>query len=314
MATRPTKKQSSGTLTSGILVTQGRTGLPDDLILRILRIATIALFLGRGWQHLFWDTPYRSVLWDQGLMEPVLIWLGGSWDSFATNLQVDRWVTMSAQLIGVFLLFCAICLALFWTKVRIRNLALLGGGFFIVLMALARIKGSFPPWAQAMELAIQFSLPFLLFAALRFGLKRSWRLGFQGAVAATFIGHGLFAAGVLPTPGNFLNMTMAILGVEESGARQFLFVMGIADFIAAALLLAGGFLGRMGAWYCVLWGLATALARVVAHLDMAPMGYVLHQWLPETVFRLPHGLVPLALAFWLGFRFRRREHPPVVSR
>ncbi len=314
MASRPIKEPSSASLTSGIVVTRGWADLPVDLILRILRVGAVALFLGRGWQHIFWDTPYRSVLWDQGWMEPILTWFGGSWDAFATNLQVDRWVTIGAQAVGVFLLLCALCLTFFWTRVRWRNLALLGGGFFVFLMALAQIKGSFPPWAQAMELAIQVSLPFLLFATARFGLKLNWRVGFQLAVAATFIGHGLFAAHVLPTPGNFLNMTMAILGVDESGARQFLLIMGVADFIAAALLLAGGVLGRVGAWYCVLWGLATALARLVAHWDMGPVGYVVHQWLPETVFRLPHGLVPLALAFWLGFRFRRTVHPPAVSR
>jgi len=313
MATRPIEEPSLASLASGILVTQGRASLPEDLIHSILRVAVIALFLGRGWQHLFWETPYRSILWDQDLMEPILAFFGVSWEAFASNLQVDRFVTICSQSIGLLLLIGGASLTLFWTRVGVRNLTLLGGGFFVFLMAMARIKGSFPPWAQAMELAIQFSLPFLLFATSRSGLKPSWRTGFQLAVAATFIGHGLFAANVLPTPGNFLNMTMAILGVGESGARQFLFVMGVADFIAAALLLAGGVLGRIGAWYCVLWGLATALARVVAHLDMAPMGYVLHQWLPETVFRLPHGLVPLALVFWLGFRFRRTTRPPVES-
>lgn len=286
----------------------------ERLVTLLLRLGAVALFLGRGWQHLFWDTPYRSVLWDQSLMEPLIVRLGGDWERYVTSLEVDQLIQSAIYILGFLLLGAGLLLVFAWPRKKWRNLALWTGGIILLVFGIARIKEGYPHWVIALELAIQLSLPFLLWGVTRFGFRRSWRLLCQWAVAFTFIGHGLLAADIYPVPGHFLSMTLSILEVEETGARLFLQVMGILDFVAAALILSGSVLGRYAALYAAAWGFITAVARVWAPFALMPLGNLLHQWLPETIFRLPHGLVPLALAIWLGFSFRRKAHPPAGSR
>ena len=38
----------------------------------LLQWATIGVFAGRAYQHLFWDAPYREVIWDPDLSGPFL--------------------------------------------------------------------------------------------------------------------------------------------------------------------------------------------------------------------------------------------------
>ena len=55
-------------------------------------------------------------------------------------------------------------------------------------------------------------------------------------IAAVFIAHGLYAVGYYPIPGYFLGMVIDILGLTEQGARNFLLIAGILDFIGAFLI------------------------------------------------------------------------------
>ena len=59
-------------------------------IFRIIQIAAIAVFLGRGWQHLFWDAPFRALLWDEDWMSGIVqAVLGMEWKDYITNLEVN---------------------------------------------------------------------------------------------------------------------------------------------------------------------------------------------------------------------------------
>jgi len=58
---------------------------------RIVQIATVGVFLGRAYQHLFWDAPFRTLLWDQEWMEGIVKGvLGMQWDDYITNISIDE--------------------------------------------------------------------------------------------------------------------------------------------------------------------------------------------------------------------------------
>lgn len=71
----------------------------------ILQWVTAALFAGRAWQHLRWDGPYRTLLWDEALMKPfVQRILGMDWASYATDPSTDAFVRHLTTGTGCF--FC----------------------------------------------------------------------------------------------------------------------------------------------------------------------------------------------------------------
>ena len=116
------------------------------------------------------------------------------------------------------------------------------------------------------------------------------------AIAFTFTAHGLYAVGYYPQPGVFVDMLINILHVSEATAKDFLIVAGVLDFAIAI----GIFIPRIAKYfllYAALWGGLTALARVWANFYWAFALSSLHQNLYETLYRLPHMLIPLALVF-----------------
>ena len=93
---------------------------------------------------------------------------------------------------------------------------------------------------------------------------------------------------------------MDMLYVNEPIAIQILQVAGVLDFVLAVLIFIPGKAARWALAYAVLWGLATSVARVWANVYWEFPLESLHQWLFESVMRLPHALIPLALWLWLG--------------
>jgi hypothetical protein len=51
---------------------------------------------------------------------------------------------------------------------------------------------------------------------------------------------------------------------------------------------------RYALGYAACWGILTAIARVWAYAEPGDITTWV-RWLPETLVRLPHGLIPLAL-------------------
>ena len=119
------------------------------------------------------------------------------------------------------------------------------------------------------------------------------------ATALTFTCHGLYALGIYPRPALFLSMTMSILDFSETQAITFLVAAGLADFVASFLLFFKGLWRASALTYCVLWGAATALARIWAHFQPEWWMEATGQWLHETVLRFPHFLIPLLLLLLL---------------
>jgi len=280
----------------------------------LLNWAASLLFLGHAWLYVFWDAPFRELLWDQALMEPILEGLFGmSWSDFVTDLRIEARIQSFGVATGIVLGLAA---ALVHLPARYHVLArpvVLLGVLILSLQVVIGIRNGYPFWGVALEYAARWTAPVLW---LMFYKKRSLAILFQLmrlAVAATFIGHGLYAAGLLPLPGHFLDMSMNALGLGQGAAVSFLWFAGMMDFLSAALLFAGGPWNRWAAVYMFLWGLSTSLARIAGHWHIAAPQMLWGYWLFQAVLRAPHFLLPLALLVLFRRRVTWPKYRPSAS-
>ena len=71
----------------------------------VLLTAFCCLLIGRAWQHLFWDAPFRAVLWNQEWLAPVIETMTNmSWNEYVTSSFVDQTIQYLIKLTGVFYL------------------------------------------------------------------------------------------------------------------------------------------------------------------------------------------------------------------
>ncbi len=269
----------------------------STLEIRLLQIFTASIFIGRGWQHLFWDVPFRELLWDEHLMTPVIQFFGSTWNTYISNLQITYWLDFSVQIIGVFYLFLGgAVFAVAPNRLWIKNLIWISS-FFLFCLTLLYWKEHFYRIGQLIEYTLQWATPILLIIAV-YHTKNNVKLRFwiKITVALTFMGHGLYALGYYPIPGSFIQMILDVFALNNSEAATFLMLIGILDFVVTL----GLFLPKVwqfSVWYCILWGFATAFARIIANFDLNMPLESLHQWFYETIYRLPHGGIPLLLWF-----------------
>ena len=136
----------------------------QKIYLRILQASVVALLLGRGWQHLFWDVPYRVLLWDEYLMSPIVEGVfDWSWTGYTGSREVDRAITLAAKGMGIFYFFSAI-LVLFIGRLKyLGRFVLLLCGFSLLFLALLYSKDRFWQFGQFWEYALQFGSPFFLY-------------------------------------------------------------------------------------------------------------------------------------------------------
>ena len=270
----------------------------EALHVKLLRLAAFSVFAGRAWQHLFWDAPYRELLWDQDIVEPVIgLFSSMTWHDFAASTAVDDGIAGFIIAVGVFYLICAICTFTVTTGKSLTGILISAGSVSLAILALLYTKESFYHLGQFLEYTLQFGVPYFLLLALKKDPQTEKRLIWleKLAIALTFSCHGLYALGYYPIPGSFMTMTMNILGTSERQTLLFLQAAGILDFVVAV----GCFLplkwSRYILLYAAFWGLATAIARIWGNFYMEFPIESLRQWLHEVVYRLPHALVPLAL-------------------
>ncbi len=275
----------------------------------LLRISCFFVFIGRAWQHLFWDAPFRAFFWDQQLLEGLVGAVTGlAWFEYVTHPATDQLINALTRGFGVFYLLMA--LLTLWVRPGMRWAARLYNlsTFLLAVLALLYCKEKFYQAAQFFEYALQFLAP-MFFSLALFSTLTKTRLLFymKVAVALTFVSHGLYAFGFYPRPGVFLDMTIHILGVSEEKAHQFLKFAGILDFILGV----GIFLPRYSQYfllYATFWGFSTAIARTWANVVYDPFSLdLLHHYLYRTIYRLPHGLVPLVIGLFQAQVWRDRE-------
>ncbi|RSC95094.1 hypothetical protein [Tenacibaculum singaporense] len=271
-------------------------------LLTFLKISSFFIFFGRAYQHLFWDAPYRSFFWDQHLLEPVINFVFDiSWQSYVTNLNTDFAIQVLTRSIGVLYLACAITSIIINenSKRWMRSILKLGA-VSLVFLALMITKNKFYHLIMFFEHTIQFGVPIALLYFLKHKNASLLLFYLKVFIALAFICHGMYAIGVFyPLPGNFVTMTLNILPVQEEMAKNLLFVAGVLDFIIAIAIFIPK-LSKPALLYACFWGLVTALARIFSafHYDFSLS--IIHQYLYLTIYRLPHGLIPLLVYLYLN--------------
>jgi len=275
--------------------------MKNSTTILLLKLSVFLIFIGRAWQHLFWDAPYRSFFWDEGLLQPIIEGVFNiPWKTYVTHSTTDACIQGIIKFNGILYVLAAISALLIqkknsrWYKIPIHI-----GGISLVILALLLTKEKFYHGAQFFEHSIQFGLPFILVYTYHKNLQlKKLYLALKIIIAVTFFSHGLYAFGFYPVPGKFVDMVIQIFGCSESVAITFLYIAGIMDFIIAVLIFIPKTV-QYALWYAIGWGLLTALARVVANFYIDFPLQSIHQNLHETLYRIPHGLTPILLVLLL---------------
>ncbi|GGX14202.1 hypothetical protein [Aquimarina muelleri] len=264
-------------------------------LITILKLSTFLVFIGRAYQHIVWDAPYRAFLWDEGLLKGVVENIfGGTWNDYVTSLSAANTISFSIKTIGVFYLLCAIATLLIKPNMKkLGKLFLVGGSIGLFILAFLYSKEKFFHVGQFFEYTIQFLSPVLLYLILFTTVDfKKIRLIALIAIALTFSCHGLYAIGYYPRPGNFIDMTLNSLPINEPSAHLLLKIAGILDFIIAIAIFVPR-ISYAALVYAFVWGGLTAIARLTGHFYMDFLGNTFNQWTWEMFIRLPHALIPL---------------------
>lgn len=287
------------------------TSLARARVVLLFSLAAAGTLFGRAWQHLRWDAPFRALLWDENLLSGLLATLGVTWSEWVSSPAVETAIQGTIRGFGGFYLVAGI-VALSARRFsasapidpparpakRVNPFIRWSLGLAtaaLALLALLYWKDKAYQIGQLIEYSLQVGAPLFLLWSLRGLSDREWWL-IRLAIALTFVGHGLYAVGFHPRPGVFLQMTMSGLGLDQEGATTLLLLAGWLDFAAAALiLLPQRSLVRAGLYYCFGWGLLTTLARIWSNYDLYGWESLLDRWVWESLYRLPHFLVPLAV-------------------
>ncbi|NJM80204.1 MAG: hypothetical protein HC854_12380 [Flavobacterium sp.] len=232
-------------------------------------------------------------------MSPILSVFNVKWSEFVNDTTVDSTIQFYIKGIGLLYLIASIFVLVLSVKSNkfikwlIKFIALWQ---FIVFFLFT--KESFFQIGQYLEYSLQLGLPFLLlyYYSSSFSFKRIIVI-LKWLVGITFFCHGLYALGFYPVPGNFIDMTIAILGISEDQSRVALLVVGFIDVLILPLLFINKTL-KITAIYAVIWGFLTAFARIIANYVIDFPLETIHQYGFETVVRLCHGIGPLLLLLW----------------
>ena len=271
-------------------------------LLLILQIATVCVFLGRAWQHLYWDAPFRTLLWDEGWMKGIVEgWFNMAWQDYVRSAAVDQGIQTAIRITGIFYILCALA-AIFINQLKRWAYPLLYlGAFALFFLAFLECKERFFFLAQFLEYALQFSAPVFLIIYHRRGEATPQLIFWMKVMAAlTFVSHGLFAIGYYPRPGYFVEMVMNIMGIGQEAAVQVLNIAGILDFVVSVLIFFPKRWAVPALAYMVFWGFGTTIARVWGYFHPEIIMDILNQWFYQSVFRAPHFLIPFAvlLYYW----------------
>lgn len=272
----------------------------DTLLIGILRWSAGLCLAGWAWVQLYWEGPYGILLWNAETFAWAESW-GMEWDVFvgtgANDGLVQRWLGV----VGWCFVLCA-GVTLTARRESKLQLAVLGGGTgLLAVLAYAKYLAAQNQIPMLVEHGAQMLSPALLVMALTLGVRHRATVAVAIiALMATFAGHGYYAMGWLPTPGNFHAMTSLVLGVEYETANQFLRVAGALDFVVCIGILIPA-VRKLSALYATFWGLLTALARPVAGMSWDLNYWGADQFVHEGVLRAPHFLLPLFLfLLWRG--------------
>ena len=266
----------------------------NRLTFRFAVINCLFLLLGRSYQHFFFEPPYRAFFLDEQVFGWWARLFHGDWSSYifspSTEISIIRFQYAVGGIIALTLLSIPLFVAK--PKQRIAFLLALSSLCLFFLSGCYFLEASYQ-LGQWLEYSAQIITPLILWAVLVNVNKNSLLTAICFGTAFTFLGHGLYALGYYPVPGNFMEMTITSLGLTNQSALPFLFGAGILDMI----VVIGVFIPGVRKWvlgYAVLWGFLTAFARLTSNVYFNHLFWLtVHQSLYEFLVRVPHFMVPL---------------------
>lgn len=265
----------------------------------ILRLSVFFCFTGWAWQHIYWDVPYREILWNPEFFGGVVESWGVDWQHYVGNESTDGIIQLFIKQLGYLFIGFGI-MALTVKKDSLGQIfGLLAGMFFLCLIAYCQYLDKMKYPAQFIEYGGQFLCPLILILALKFGIKHKATISVAVlAFVMIFFGHGLFALGVYPTPANFYEMTMNVLHVSEQGAEFIIRSAGFMDLLVCAALVVPMF-RKPALIYATIWGFLTALARPWSGMSLNYEWWGADQYFHLFMLRFPHFLIPMFLILTL---------------
>ncbi|HMG14315.1 MAG TPA: hypothetical protein VK590_02640 [Saprospiraceae bacterium] len=255
----------------------------------------MSVLIGRAWQHIFWDPPYRTLLWDENLLKPIIEKVFGiKWEKYVTDIAIDHAIQSTIIGIGIFLfLVAASCIFIKKSKRVIGYLIAVSGGI-LILISIAYWKEYFWDIPQFLELTAQWMSPFIFLSVVHAFDKNInvFRL-LNFTLVFTFVGHGLYALGIYPLPGNWIDLVINTFHCNESSANIFIKVFGALD-IASAILIFIPRLRKVGFYYMLIWGFLAAFGRLTGNFipDLGIIPFIQANF-GEFVYRIPQFILAL---------------------
>ena len=280
----------------------------NKIYYKLLQAAVFFTFLGRAYQHCFYEAPYREILWDEHRMSGfVKFFFGMEWKAWATSPQVDAGITSFIDGVGVFYLLCAIMVVFIRKIPRVAAFILKLGAISLFILAILYWKQKLYATGQFFEYSLAFMGPiFLLWFIKEEGISKKMILWMKVAIALTFCSHAMYAIAYYPHPLSFFEMTGNILGISEEQTVSLLWMMGVADILVSILIfLPYRKIVMTALLYATIWGFLTAFARPWGYFHIEFWQDSLHRWGFEAMFRLVHGFLPLVL--FLKIALGRRQ-------
>lgn len=274
------------------------------LVTSSLRWATGLLFLGKTLQGAWSVSPVVEFLGYESVMHHVVSpWM--SWESYA----IEVYPGFSESIALIWTLIYATAFGAVLASRRWLNLILPG----IVLLCLDVFMGACGQyhWLPAIfEKTLMWSTPICYLSVAYNDKRRIWIPLARYAIMLVFLVHGLYAINVFPRPGYWVEMIGQTTGIPMELADQFICIIGLLDILAAGLLLLRLNVPRMVWFYLIGWGSLTALGRLSGYVQSSDWSDLLINWSYETLIRVPHGLVPLALYLFLHRKSNDPESRP----
>jgi hypothetical protein len=277
----------------------------------LLQIACVCCFVGRAWQHIVFDAPFRALLWSEttmtGFIEAVF---GIDWVTYSQHS--DRYITMIVTAVGFFYALCAVAVWFVDGKRRWASALMAAASVSLMFLSYLYYRDNKYKFNELIEYSLQWATPLALLIAVHFPHEKAKLILFSKlAILGTFLGHGHFAVGFYgEPPASFVRLSMRALGIGAPQAVSFLWVVGVLDIIICFLVFLPRRIALHALVYAAAWGAITALARPYAYV---PVGSDLRDasfWIAEAVYRMPNALVPLA-TFVLVYFYRRAPAPCV---
>jgi len=256
-----------------------------------------SLLVGRAIEHIRWDPPYRAILWNEDILKVFIeSILGLNWDVLLTTPEYSNQIQTVIKLCGYFILITLLVFNYYYIVKKVTKFRLLIPIQFILLIY------AFCFWLDKGRTAGLFLELFIVT-----GYIPAWYIYSKNKsnifknfttiiIAATFIGHGLYAINFYPAPREFVEMFVESFQMEQPLAIQLLFVFGLLDILCAVLLFFPSIiLKKYALLYMAIWGFITALARLTSYVYIDFFTANLVQWFWEFLIRTPHFILPLIL-------------------